>query len=124
MPDSNNSEFKGLLISFGIIVAGNFLKLANNDVGNLVQGIGIGSGLGTVTHIIEQKHPSPIPHHDFLGLASLPIIYLMDKSNFIENKAITNNLYGGAIGLSMQHLLTEGCSFCRTVYCPPGTNLC
>lgn len=120
----NNPEVKGILISFGIIIAGNFLKLANNDVGNLVQGIGFGSGVGTVAHVIEEKHPSHGPHHDAIGLVSLPFIYLADKSNFIENKAITNNLYGGAIGLTMQHLLTEGCSFCGTSYCPPGTNLC
>jgi hypothetical protein len=100
------------------------LKLANNDVGNLVQGIGLGSGLGTVAHVIDQAHPSVTPHHDVIGLVSLPVIYVADKSNLIENKTVTNNLYGGAIGLMMQHLLTEGCSFCGNAYCPQGTNLC
>lgn len=122
MPD--NAEVKGILISLGIVIAGNFLKLTNNDVGNLVQGIGLGSGLGTVFHVFDEMHPSPIPHHDVLGLVSLPIIYVADKSGFIQNKGITNNLYGGAIGLTMQHLLTEGCSFCGTGYCQPGQTLC
>lgn len=121
---SDNPEVKGILISLGIVIAGNFLKLVNNDVGNLVQGIGLGSGFGTVAHVFDEIHPSPIPHHDVLGLVSLPIIYIADKSNFIQNKGITNNLYGGAIGLTMQHLLTEGCSFCGTVYCNNNENLC
>lgn len=121
---SNGAEVNGILISLGIVIAGNFLKLINNDVGNLVQGMGFGSGLGTVAHVIDQKYPSPLPHHDVIGLVSLPVIYVADKSNFIQNKVITNNLYGGAIGLTMQHLLTEGCSFCGTGYCPPGKNLC
>jgi hypothetical protein len=109
----------------GIIILGNILKLVNNDVGNLVQGLGFGSGIGTTAHVIDQMYPNTMtPHHDVIGIISLPFIYATDKTNLIKNKSITNNLYGGAIGLTMQHLLTEGCSFCGNTYCPPGTNLC
>ena len=118
-------EDKGLLISLGIVIAGNMIKSKNRDVGNMVQGFGIGTGIGTVAHILDYESPDHlIPHHDIIGLVSLPITFILDKTNIIKNKDVTNNLYGIGLGILTQHLRTEGCSFCGTLYCKDGDMLC
>lgn len=122
---SPSPEEKGLVISLGIIIAGNIVKTKNRDVGNFLQGVGIGTGLGTIAHILDSRSPDPlIPHHDIMALASIPITFILDKTNTIKNKDIVNNLYGIGIGTLSQHLLTEGCSFCGTLYCKNGDHLC
>lgn len=119
------AEIDGLFISFGIIVLGNIIKPKNKDVGNFVQGIGIGGGIGTAAHMIDEAHPDPlIPHHDKIALVSLPTIFVLDKTNFIQNKDLANNLYGISLGILAQHLLTEGCSWCGNYYCHNGEKLC
>lgn len=118
-------EDQGLLISLGIVIAGNVLKARHREIGNFIQGIGIGAGIGTIAHTYDAKYPDPlIPHHDIMALISIPTVFIMDKTNFIKNKDITNNLYGIGLGMLSQHLLTEGCSFCNTIYCKNGALLC
>lgn len=122
------NEKSGIVISTLIIIIGNLVKSDNIKIGDFIQGIGIGSGLGTIFHYIDKKYPNKIPiktpHHDLTALVSMPIIFTLDKTNTIKNKTITNNLYGISIGMLTQHLLTEGCSFCRTYYCENDSNLC
>jgi len=122
---SLDPEDEGLLISFGIIVAGNMIKPKNIDVGNLVQGFGLGTGLGTIAHILDARSPDTlIPHHDIIGLVSIPVAFILDKTNVIANKNIVNNLYGIGLGMLSQHLYTEGCSVCSNYYCKNGAHLC
>lgn len=113
-----------LLISLGVIIVGNMVKNKNRDVGNFVQGVGLGTGGGTVAHIIDKEYPNDIPHHDAIALVSIPTVFILDKTNVIKNKDISNNLYGIGLGVLLQHLLTEGCSFCNTYYCHDGGKLC
>ena len=118
-------EDEGILISLGIIILGNLIKPKNRDIGNFVQGTGIGTGLGTIAHILDARSPDHlIPHHDIVALASIPTIFILDKTNTIKNKDIVNNLYGMGLGALTQHLLTEGCSFCGTLYCKNNDHLC
>lgn len=117
-------EQKGLLISLGIIALGNIIKPKKRDVGNMIQGIGIGTGGGTIAHIIDKEYPNDIPHHDVIALAGIPTVFVFDKTNVIKNKDISDNLYGITLGLLIQHLITEGCSWCNTYYCHNGENLC
>lgn len=117
-------ESEGLLISAGIIILGNIIKGKNKDIGNGLQGLGIGTGIGTLAHIIDEKYPSDIPHHDLLAIIGIGTTFILDKTNIIKNKDLTINLYGISIGLLGQHLLTEGCSWCGNSYCEPGKNLC
>ncbi len=121
---------QGLLISLGTIILGNFIKPIQRDVGNMVQGIGIGGGVGTIAHKLDECCSTPrlkalMPHHDITGLAIIPVAFILDKINAIPNKDITDNLYGIGIGLLSEHLLAEGCSMCDKVYyCRNGENLC
>lgn len=117
-------EQGGLFISLGVIVLGNLIKINNKDVGNMVQGIGIGTGTGTIAHQIDQEYKNNIPHHDVIALASLPVIFILDKTNIIKNKDISNNLYGIGIGFLAEHLIAEGCSICAATYCKNGDKLC
>ena len=117
-------EQEGLIISLGVVVLGNLIKSKNRDVGNMVQGLGIGAGAGTVAHQIDQEYKNNIPHHDAIALASIPTVFVLDKTNVIKNKDLVNNLYGIGLGVLSQHLLTEGCSFCNTYYCHDGKQLC
>jgi hypothetical protein len=117
-------ESEGILISAGIIVLGNIIKPKNRDIGNGIQGLGIGTGIGILFHIIDKNYPSDIPHHDKLAAIGLPIIFILDKTNIIKNKDLTMNLYGIDLGLLGQHLLTEGCSLCNNHYCNNGEKLC
>lgn len=119
-----SAEEDGLIISLGIVILGNVIKSKNRDVGNMIQGFGIGTGIGTVAHCIDQKYPGPGPHHDMIALASIPIIFIADKTNIISNKDLANNLYGIGIGVLTQHLVAEGCSFCSNHYCKDGVSLC
>lgn len=121
---SPDPEDQGLLISIGTIILGNIVKPKNRDVGNFIQGIGIGIGIGTITHHIDKQYPSTIPHHDIIALASIPAVFILDKTNVIQNKDIANNLYGIGLGVLAQHLTTEGCSFCGNHYCKNGELLC
>ena len=122
---SIDPEDKGLLISLGIVIAGNIIKPRNRDIGNMVQGLGIGAGLGILVHILDSKSPDHlIPHHDIIALVSLPTTFILYKTNVIKNKDIANNLYGMGLGMLSQHLLTEGCSFCSNHYCRNGNLLC
>lgn len=122
---SLNPEHEGLLISLGIIVAGNMIKPKNRDIGNFVQGFGFGTGLGTIAHILDSRSPDPIiPHHDIIALVSIPTTFILDKTNIIKNKDIANNLYGIGLGMLSQHLYTEGCSWCGNYYCHNGEKLC
>lgn len=122
-PPNVQNEVGGFLVSLLIVVAGNLVKPVSKDAGNLIQGFGIGTGVGTVAHYVDQTWMTSAPHHDLIGVLGLPVIYVADKTKLIE-KDLANNLYGGALGLITQHLLTEGCSFCGNAYCPPGENLC
>lgn len=117
-------EQEGLLISLGVIVLGNLIKPSNRDAGNLIQGMGIGSGAGTIAHKIDQEFPNPIPHHDVLALVSLPLIFILDKADIIKDKDISSNLYGIGIGVLAEHLVGEGCSICSATYCKNGEKLC
>lgn len=121
-------EGKGIVISIGIITLGYFIKSDHKIVGNLIQGIGIGNGLGTLAHYFDKKYPNTftkkLPHHDLTALISLPIIFTLDKTKVLKNKDFTNNLYGIGIGVLSQHLITEGCSFCKAYYCENGDKLC
>lgn len=120
-----NPEDKGLLISLGIIVIGNMIKPKNRDIGNFVQGFGLGTGIGTIAHIFDAKSPDPLlPHHDVVGLVAIPVTFILDKTNIIKNKDIANNLYGMGLGVLSQHLITEGCSLCSNHYCRNGDILC
>ena len=120
-----NPEDEGLLISLGIIVIGNIIKPKNRDIGNFVQGFGLGTGIGTMAHILDSRSPDHlIPHHDVVGLVAIPAIFILDKTNVIKNKDIANNLYGIGLGMLSQHLITESCSFCGTSYCDNGALLC
>ena len=122
---SISPEDKGLLISLGIVIAGNIIKTRNRDVGNMVQGFGLGTGVGTIAHILDSKDPDPlIPHHDLLAIVSLPTTFILYKTGVIKNKDIANNLYGIGLGFLTQHLYTEGCSFCSNHYCKNGDHLC
>lgn len=118
-------EDEGLLISVGMVVLGNVIKPKNKDVGNFIQGFGLGIGVGTMAHILDSKSPDPIiPHHDLMALVSIPVTFIMDKTDFIKNKDLVNNLYGMGLGMLSQHLYTEGCSFCANHYCKNGDLLC
>lgn len=120
-----SSEEKGLLISLGVIIFGNIIKPKCRDVGSFIQGIGIGVGVGTIAHQIDQEYPSSTPHHDAIALVSLPMIFILDKTNTIKNKDISNNLYGIGLGMLSEHLIAEGCSICdRAYYCLNGDSLC
>jgi hypothetical protein len=120
-----NPEDEGLLISLGIIVLGNIIKPKNRDIGNFVQGFGLGTGIGTIAHIFDSKSPDPLlPHHDKVGLVAIPVTFILDKTNVIKNKDIANNLYGIGLGILSQHLYTEGCSWCGNYYCHNGEKLC
>jgi hypothetical protein len=115
---------EGILISLGTIFLGNLIKNKQKDVGNFLQGIGIGALIGTIAHKIDEKHPSDIPHHDAIALASMPIIFIIDKTNIMKDKDIVNNLYGMSIGVLSEHLIGEGCSICKSKYCSNGDKLC
>ena len=121
-------ENRGLIVSVGITGLGYYIKSDHKIVGNLIQGIGIGFGIGTLAHMFDKKFPNKLteklPHHDLSALISLPIIFTMDKTKVIKNKELTNNLYGIGIGVLSQHLITEGCSFCKSLYCENGDKLC
>lgn len=119
-----SQESEGLLISAGIIILGNIIKPNNKDIGNGLQGLGIGTGIGTLSHIIDEKYPSDIPHHDLLAVIGIGTTFILDKTNIIKNKDLTINLYGINIGLLGQHLLTEGCSWCGHAYCKNGETVC
>lgn len=119
-----SSEEKGILVSLSIVWLGNIIKPQQRDVGNMVQGLGLGGLIGTVLHQIDQEFPSHTPHHDITSLISLPLIFMLDKANIIKNEDVTNNLYGIGIGVLSEHLLAEGCSFCGTIYCKNGKKLC
>ena len=119
-----SAELKGLLISIGLIAAGNIIVSKNKDIGNMIGGFGIGIGIGTFAHCLDQDYPSPTPHHDATALASLPLIFIADKTNVIKNKDTANKLYGLGLGVLSQHLLTEGCSICGNHYCRNGETLC
>ena len=122
---SIDPEDKGLLISLGIVLVGNIIKPRNRDIGNMVQGFGLGTGTGIVAHILDSRSPDLLlPHHDIIALVSIPITFILDKTNTIKNKDIVNNLYGIGLGVLSQHLLTEGCSFCGTSYCKNNDHLC
>ena len=122
---SIDPEDKILLISLGIVIVGNVIKPKNRDIGNMVQGFGLGTGIGTITHILDYKSPDPlIPHHDIIGLLIMPTTFILYKTNIIRNKDLANNLYGVGLGMLSQHLYTEGCSFCSNHYCRNGENLC
>lgn len=117
-------EQEGLLLSLGVIIIGNLIKPKNGDVGSFIQGIGIGAGLGTIAHQIDQEYRSPTPHHDVVALVSLPVTFILDKTNVIQNKDVTSNLYGIGIGMLSEHLIAEGCSICAATYCKNGDQLC
>lgn len=121
---TSEAEDEGLLISLAIIIAGNVIKTKNRDVGNFIQGIGLGSGAGTVLHVMDQRYHSSLPHHDITALISIPVTFILDKTNTIKNKDFVNNLYGIGLGMLSQHLATEGCSWCGTYYCKEGEDLC
>ena len=122
---SIDPEDKGLLISLGIVIAGNIIKPRNRDIGNMVQGFGLGTGIGTIAHILDSKDPDHlIPHHDLLAIISLPTTFILYKTGVIKNKDMANNLYGIGLGFLTQHLVTEGCSICGTYYCHDGEKLC
>lgn len=118
-----------VIISFGTIIFGNILKTENKEIGDFIQGIGLGSVTGTIAHIIDKNCKSSsflpdLPHHDLTGLTIIPATFILDKTNTIQNKEITNNLYGFGLGLLVQHGMTEGCSWCGTSYCERGQKLC
>jgi len=117
-------EDKSFLISLALIVIGDKIKDKNRSIGNTIQGIGIGITTGTLGHLSPLGYNEKIPHHDVIGLISLPIIYTIDKSNVIGNRDLIDYAYGMSFGTMIQHLLTEGCSFCGTSYCEDGKNLC
>ncbi len=117
-------EIKGLLTSIGIIALGNIIKNKNIRTGDYIQGIGIGSAVGTICHLIDAETNSSLPHHDITGLLIIPTTYILDKDQIIKNQELIDNLYGIGFGLMLQHLLTEGCSFCGTGYCEPGKTIC
>lgn|SRR3990167_8946160 len=122
---SLDPEDEGLLISFGIILAGNIIKSKNRDIGNMVQGFGLGTGIGTIAHILDYRSPDHlIPHHDLIAIIGIPGTFILDKTNVIKNKDIANNLYGIGLGMLSQHLYTEGCSWCGNYYCHNGEKLC
>ncbi len=118
------NEDKGIAVSIGLVLLGNILKFTSKDksIGNFVQGVGIGSAVGTLSHKIIPHFESP--HHDFTALASMPVIFYLYKSKIISDKTTIANLYGSSVGMLAQHLMTEGCSFCNTTYCQPGETLC
>lgn len=117
-------EQEGLLISVGIVVLGNLVKPKNRDVGNFIQGVGIGTGSGTIAHQIDQEYKNNIPHHDVIALVGMGTIFILDKTNVIQNKDIANNLYGICLGTLTEHLVAEGCSICAATYCKNGDKLC
>jgi hypothetical protein len=117
-------EGKGILISIGIIAIADLIKSDNEDIGNYIQGFGLGIGGGTLCHIMDKKYPTPTPHHDLVALISLPTVFILDKTDTITNKTLINNLYGASLGFLVQHQLTEGCSWCNTYYCKSGEQLC
>lgn len=122
----NNISAEGdtLVTSLGIFILGNIIKPKNRDVGNFVQGISFGVAIGTIGHLSPFGDDDLLPHHDLIALASIPIIFTLDKTNVIQNKDVTNTLYGIGLGALTQHLATEGCSFCGTDYCHEGEKLC
>jgi len=116
---------QGLLISLGVVILGNVVKPKQRDVGNMIQGLGIGSAIGTIAHKVDERYPSDLVHHDVLALISLPVTFILDKTDIIVDKDIANNLYGIGIGLLSEHLICEGCSLCdKTYYCKNGSKLC
>jgi len=117
---------QGLLISLGVVVLGNVIKPKQRNVGNLIQGIGLGAGIGTIAHKIDERYPSDIAHHDLIALASLPITFILDKTNTIIDKDVTDNMYGIGIGLLSEHLICEGSSLTpeNPYYCNNGSKLC
>lgn len=115
---------EGLLISLGVAILGNIIKPKQRDVGNFIQGLGVGGGIGTIAHKVDEQYPNDIPHHDVLALVSLPIIFVLDKTDVIIDKDISNNLYGIGIGVLTEHLIAEGCSICAATYCKNGDRLC
>lgn len=123
-----NVEKKGIFISLGIVLLGNVIKSDNGYIGNLIQGFGLGTAAGTISHVIDKQiHTSVViktPHHDVTGLALVPVTFVLDKNEIIKNKDITSNLYGFGLGLVTQHLVTEGCSFCNSYYCKESEDLC
>ncbi len=118
------NEGNGMAVSIGLIVLGNLIKLKSKTVGDFVQGVGIGSGIETIGHTYYKTHTDGSPHHDVIAFASMPAIFYVDKAKIIENKTLLNNMYGASVGALAQHLITEGCSFCRTDYCENGDTLC
>lgn len=119
-----SAEGDTLVTSLGIFILGNLIKPKNREVGNMVQGIGIGVAIGTIGHLSPLGHIEWLPHHDLIALASIPTTFVLDKTNTIQNKDLVNNLYGIGIGAIAQHLITEGCSFCGNAYCKRGERLC
>lgn len=119
-----SAEGDTLVASLGIFILGNLLKPKNRDVGNMVQGMGIGVAIGTIGHLSPLGHIEYLPHHDLIALAGIPIIFILDKTNTIQNKDLANNLYGIGIGALAQHLTMEGCSLCGVTFCKRGERLC
>lgn len=116
---------QGLLISLGVVILGNVIKPKQRDVGNFIQGLGLGAGIGTIAHKVDERYPSDLVHHDVLALTSLPVTFILDKTDIIVDKDIANNLYGIGIGLLSEHLICEGCSLCdKAYYCKNGSKLC
>ena len=118
------NEEQGLAISIALILAGNVIKLKSKELGDFVQGLGIGSTIGTVGHQAYKFIDDGSPHHDVIAAGGLSALVILDKTKIITNKALKNNLYGAGIGAFAQHVLTEGCSFCTTNYCENGEILC
>lgn len=124
------NEFEGFLISAGIFIAGEYIRQKKDeDIGNLVEGFGLGTGLGTLAHTVDKAvKGTPLhidsTHHDLIGLSIIPITVILQAKNMFVDTYLAEKLYGIGLGMLSQHLLTEGCSFCGTHYCENGDKLC
>jgi hypothetical protein len=58
------------VISLGVVMLGDIIKSKQRYVGNMIHGLGIGAGIGTVAHKIDEQYPNDLPHHDLIALVS------------------------------------------------------